>query len=110
MKKILIIEDDFAMAQGLADILEEMGHEIDLAVNGYEGLEKANEGQFDLIITDINMPLYDGIYFMENYNRGTKVVCLSTPKAGQAERMLDNGCTKVYAKTEFQTLFEECGL
>lgn len=60
MAKILIVDDERAIRNTLKDILEDEGHGVELAENGKQGLEKAKEQQYDLIISDIKMPEMDG--------------------------------------------------
>ena len=60
--RILIAEDDDAIRALVARALTEEGHEIVLAVDGGEALEKLGaNGPFDLLLTDIKMPVMDGI-------------------------------------------------
>ncbi len=58
--RILIIEDEIAIRTGLMDLFVFHGYEVDSAVEGGEGLEKALAGTFDLILLDIMLPGIDG--------------------------------------------------
>ena len=59
--RVLLAEDN-AVNQKLAmRLLEKMGHEVTLAENGKEGLEKYKAGRFDLVLMDIQMPVMGGI-------------------------------------------------
>ncbi len=60
MKKILVIEDSVVMREGLLAILEQAGFEVIGAVDGYTGLNLAQEQSPDLIICDVVMPELDG--------------------------------------------------
>ncbi len=57
----LLIEDDSDLAEAIADYMELDGVEFDFAYNGAAGLNLALEGQYDIILTDINMPKMDGL-------------------------------------------------
>jgi response regulator RpfG family c-di-GMP phosphodiesterase len=57
---ILVIDDSTSVRYAMEKHLTEAGFEVTLAVNGEEGLNKALEGDFDLVITDIDMPKMDG--------------------------------------------------
>lgn len=58
--RILVVDDERSIRNTLKEILEFEGHEITLASDGAEGVEKANAGQFDAIFCDIKMPNLDG--------------------------------------------------
>lgn len=60
MKKILIIEDDIAIAEIEKDFLEINGFSVSLRTDGIKGMEEALAGQYDLIILDIMLPGMDG--------------------------------------------------
>lgn len=61
MSKILIIEDDKAIRMGLQDDLLAEGYEVEFAVTGPEGLEKAQQPGYDLILLDLMLPGMDGL-------------------------------------------------
>ncbi len=58
---ILIIDDDKAIVGLIKDILTASGYSVSSARNGREGLNKLMDGSYDLIISDINMPIINGI-------------------------------------------------
>jgi len=58
--RILVIEDEEAIREGLIDVLVFHKYEVDSAATGPEGLAKAQTGQFDLILLDIMLPGMDG--------------------------------------------------
>ena len=60
MSKILIVEDEPAMRLGLKDNLEFESYQVELAIDGAEGLKKATASQYDLIILDVMMPKMSG--------------------------------------------------
>lgn len=61
MAKILITEDEDTLRMFVARALRLDGHETHEAGDGAEGLEKLSEGPFDLLLSDIRMPVMDGI-------------------------------------------------
>jgi CheY-like chemotaxis protein len=61
-KKILVVEDAEAIAHALTGLFETYGT-IDVAYNGSEALIKVFLDSFDIIISDIQMPVMDGIEF-----------------------------------------------
>jgi DNA-binding response OmpR family regulator len=60
MNKILLVEDDAQMVRLYTAKLDKEGFEVEVAKNGIEGLDKALNGNIDLILLDIMMPEMDG--------------------------------------------------
>ncbi len=58
---ILIVEDNAINRQVATEFLEQLSMNVDTAVNGVEGVEKACRAQYDLILMDIQMPEMDGL-------------------------------------------------
>lgn len=78
--KILIIDDERSIRNTLKEILEFEGHEIILAEDGVQGVEKAAGVAFDAIFCDIKMPNMDGIEVLEKINESgnyTPVIMIS---------------------------------
>lgn len=65
MASILVVDDERAIRNSLKEILEYEDYKVDIAENGMEGLQKVQNGKFDLIFSDIKMPEMDGIAFLE---------------------------------------------
>jgi len=58
--RVLVLEDDPAIAELLAAILERDGHEVVLAGDGHEGMELLDEGAFAVVLSDVAMPELSG--------------------------------------------------
>lgn len=58
--RVLVVEDEEAIAQGLVLNLRRKGYETDLAQDGEQALEMATEGGYDLILLDVRLPKLDG--------------------------------------------------
>lgn len=83
MKKILTVDDSASMRAMVAFTLKAQGFEVTEAVNGQEGLDKAKNTAFDLVISDINMPVMGGIEFISQVRklddyRFTPILMLTT--------------------------------
>jgi CheY-like chemotaxis protein len=79
---VLVIDDDPDTVETMRDILEEEGHEVLSAPNGYEGLCIALRVIPDLVLLDLDMPVMDGRAFLAEYEkyptlRGVTVVVLT---------------------------------
>ncbi|MEZ4528135.1 MAG: hybrid sensor histidine kinase/response regulator [Desulfobacterales bacterium] len=68
-KKILLAEDTPFFRQLIKTYLESAGYEVETAENGQMGLEKLENSRFDLIVSDIEMPVMDGWEFMQNVRK-----------------------------------------
>ena len=60
MSRILIVEDEISIAELERDYLELSGFEVEVASDGAEGLQKAINEEFNLIILDLMLPKVDG--------------------------------------------------
>ncbi len=60
MALVLIVDDEFGLANLLGEILADDGHLIRTAYNGKQALEQATTERPDLILTDMMMPVMDG--------------------------------------------------
>ena len=60
MALILIIDDEFSVAEVVEAILTDAGHEVVTASNGQQGLERAKEKRPDLVLLDFMMPIMGG--------------------------------------------------
>ncbi len=58
---ILIVEDDRRLARQLKKGIDECGHSAGVAFEGREGLEAAQNSEFDVIVLDVMLPGIDGI-------------------------------------------------
>ncbi len=67
MIRVLLVEDDKNFSFIIQSSLEQMigGYEVVTASNGKEGLEKLAQATFDVIISDIEMPVLDGITMVQ---------------------------------------------
>lgn len=61
MAKILVVDDSASIRNMVSFTLKQQKYETVEACDGKDGLEKAKSGRFDLVITDVNMPIMDGI-------------------------------------------------
>ncbi len=59
--RILLAEDNAVNQRVAQRMLEKMGHDVVLAANGLEAVQAAKQGQFDLIVMDLQMPEMDGL-------------------------------------------------
>lgn len=90
MKKILIIEDEPDMIKGLRDNLEFEDYKVDSAMDGNEGLQKALNNYYDLILLDVMLPGISGFDICRSIrNKGvdTPVIIISA-RAEEIDKVL----------------------
>jgi two-component system OmpR family response regulator len=61
MMKLLIVDDDQDMAEGLAEALELSGNRVDVAFTGQAGVAAAASGDYDAVVMDLRLPDLTGI-------------------------------------------------
>lgn len=74
--RLLLIEDDDALRQGLARQLEAEGYRVDQAADGAEGLFLAQEYPFDLAIVDLGLPKVSGLTIVQRLRAAGRAVPL----------------------------------
>jgi two-component system chemotaxis response regulator CheY len=89
--KILIVEDSPTMRQLVGFALKRLpGAQITEAADGVDGLKKVNAARFDLIITDINMPVMDGLKLISLVRRDVNYrnipIMIITTEGGAEDR------------------------
>jgi len=87
--RILVVDDEIHLASGLREVLEAEGYRVAVAHDGTEGLKKALDESFDMILLDIMMPKMDGIETCEALRRaGSRVpILFLTGKAAPEDRI-----------------------
>lgn len=69
MKRILVVEDERDIRDVLTETLHRWGYETQTAENGKEGLDAFLAGDFSMVITDIRMPIMDGLEMLKQIKR-----------------------------------------
>jgi two-component system chemotaxis response regulator CheY len=82
-KSILVVDDTRSMRKMVSAVLAAAGYEVSEAGDGAEALQLAQSRQFDLVVTDHNMPVMDGVTLVRELRRlsqydGVAVIVLST--------------------------------
>ena len=82
MSKILIVEDEEAIADLEKDYLELSGFQVEVATDGETGLKRAMEGEFDLYILDLMLPGVDGFDICRQIRneKNTPIIMVSAKK------------------------------
>jgi DNA-binding response OmpR family regulator len=88
-KRVLVIEDDSAIRQGLVDALRFAGYEVLQAANGNDGLKEALRATFDLLLLDLILPGHSGFEILEAVHaaRPTLPVIILTARGEEGDRV-----------------------
>ena len=109
MKKILIVDDDAVLSESLVAALSAEGYKAVEAADGREGLKKASQGAFDLIILDLVIPALSGIELTRKLREAgldTPVIMLTGQKKEEIDKVLglevgaDDYVTKPFSMNE----------
>lgn len=117
--RILLVEDTDSIRNKVHQLLSELGHSVEIAVDGVDGLKKIAEHkfQFDLIVSDIEMPKMNGFEFVKKVRtidrmKDTPIIAFSTKNSDAA--LVDAkaaGFTTYIEKSKIRLLpllIEEC--
>lgn len=106
-RRILVVDDSLTTRMLEQSILEGAGYEVDLASTGKEGLEKAMQAEYGLIVTDVEMPGMDGYEFTAETRRrpelrAVPVIMVSSLASEESRRRgADAGISAYIVKGEF---------
>ncbi|MFX5306024.1 response regulator, partial [Acinetobacter baumannii] len=78
--KILMIEDDFMIAESTTTLLQYHQFEVEWVNNGLDGLAQLAKNKFDLILLDLGLPMMDGMQVLKQIRQraATPVLIIST--------------------------------
>ncbi|HEV2978669.1 MAG TPA: response regulator transcription factor [Casimicrobiaceae bacterium] len=108
--RILVVEDDSLLAQGLTRILSRAGHAVDQAENGLQADKALRTAPYELVVLDIGLPDIDGFEVLRRLRRrhaATNVLVLTARDAVEdrvhgLDLGADDYLTKPFSVTEFE--------
>jgi two-component system chemotaxis response regulator CheY len=89
MSQILVIDDSSTTRMFYRETLEQAGFQVEEALNGLEGLEKAMLAPFDLVVVDVNMPKMDGFAFLCELRRREEIASVPAIVVSSQDRPED---------------------
>jgi len=89
--RALVVDDSLAMRRRLVAVLHTLGATAcDEAEDGAEGLKRFSEAEYDVVLTDLNMPLVDGLKLIRHIRAGERrphvPIVVVTTEAGETDR------------------------
>jgi DNA-binding response OmpR family regulator len=119
LSRVLVVDDEGLVCDWLTTVLGEAGHRVSRAVDGHQGLAATRSEDFDLVISDIEMPGMDGVEMIRVLRREKPVLKIIAMSGGdevghdwrlvQAERIGANRILhKPFLVGELLRLVEEC--
>jgi chemotaxis protein histidine kinase CheA len=106
-RRILVVDDSLNTREIEKDVLEAHGYAVTLAEDGRDGLQKAQAGDFDAVLTDIEMPRMDGFALTEalratdRYRDRPIVIVTSRQKDDDRRRGIAVGADAYIVKGDF---------
>lgn len=98
MCTILVIDDEKGILSVIREALTRFGHDVETALDGMEGIQKFDDGRYDMVITDLRMPGLDGKGVVEHIrascNNSIPIIGIS----GTPWQIQDSGFDAVLAK------------
>lgn len=87
--RILVIEDDHAIRRGITDALRFNGYAVEEAARGNDGLKKALETEYDLLLLDLVLPERDGMDILKSLRaaRPAQPVIILTARGSELDRV-----------------------
>jgi CheY-like chemotaxis protein len=95
VKSVLVVDDEFGIAEVLEALLLDAGFRVTRAINGVQGLQRLHESAVDLVLLDMMMPLMDGPTMLgrlraDPVHASTPVIVMSGMPPDAAQARLDD--------------------
>ena len=106
MARILVVDDEKLIVKGLRFSLEQDGYEVDCAYDGEEAITLAKENEYDVVLLDIMLPIYDGYEVCQQIREFSDMpIIMLTAKSDDMDKILglDYGADD-YITTPFNNL------
>lgn len=102
-KQILLIDDSIVTRNVVSKFLENRGYQVVTAKDGYDGIEKFKKQEFDLVISDAEMPEIDGFETtkkIKEINDNVPVIIFSTLSQENFDKAIESGADSFISKDE----------
>jgi DNA-binding response OmpR family regulator len=114
---VLIVEDEKTLREGLVDLLEGDGHQVQVAADGETGLEMGTDPRVEFVLLDLMLPKLDGVSVCRRLRdaRPRLPILMLTARGGEDEKVLglqagaDDYVTKPFGSRELLARIEALG-
>ncbi|HEY5087092.1 MAG TPA: response regulator [Gemmatimonadaceae bacterium] len=99
MQRVLLVEDNEMNRDMLSRRLRKKGFEVDMALDGAQGVEMARSGAYDIVLMDMSLPVIDGWEATRQLRaipetRNVPIIALTAhAMAGDRDKAMDAGCS-----------------
>jgi two-component system response regulator RegX3 len=107
MSRILVVDDEVAIADAVAYSLRSEGHDVEIALDGEAALNEAEEGGFDVVVLDLMLPKLSGVEVCRRLRAESAVpILMLTARDAEVDRVLgleagaDDYVTKPFSMAE----------
>jgi two-component system sensor histidine kinase and response regulator WspE len=106
-KRVLVVDDSITVREVERQLLVNRGYEVDVAVDGIDGLNSIRSGHYDLVVSDIDMPRLNGLELVRAIKQDPKLgatpIIIVSYKDREEDRMrgLDAGANYYLTKSSF---------
>ena len=91
--RILVVDDEKLIVKGIKFSLEQEGMQVDCAYDGQEALDLAQENNYDMVLLDVMLPVYDGFEVLKRIREFSAVpVIMLTAKGDDMDKILGLDC------------------
>ena len=100
--RIMLVDDNIDVAEGLSDLLELEGHQVEIFLSGESAVAAYSESEFQIVITDMKMPGIGGVEAIRQIkaiNKNASVIVISGSTAREDfEEMSELGIKAIFRK------------
>lgn len=99
--KALVVDDEKLIVKGLKFSLEQEGYEVDCAYDGQEAIDKAKENEYDIMLLDLMLPIYNGYEVCQQIREFSDMpIVMLTAKGEDMDKILgfENGADDYITK------------
>jgi two-component system sensor histidine kinase and response regulator WspE len=108
-KRVLIVDDSLTVRELQRKLLEHHGYQVDVAVDGIDGLNALRQSRFDLVVSDVDMPRLDGVELVRRIRQDPSLKALPVmilsykDREDDRQRGLEAGADYYLTKGSFQS-------